>query len=161
MSRVFLKVKIKSLAEEARIIRHEEHRSKWRMHKDEETAITALEWGRVHSEDLRRELHLHRVCDVRQEARAAQLAYGYVRGRKYDELEQNPKWRRSEAAEPNWHRVRDLVWKYGDFSEKERSIKGRRDSLLFEIKAWKHDPATFIPAAAEPVNQPAQELVDA
>lgn len=62
----FLKVKIKSLAEESKIIRHEEKRS---------------------SNVLRNELHNHRTWDVRRESRAALLAYTYLRGRPLSQVE--------------------------------------------------------------------------
>lgn len=63
-----LRVKIKSLAEEARIIRMEEKRT--------------------HGV-LRDELHLHRVGIVRNEARHAHLAYGFIRGRAHEQMEKN------------------------------------------------------------------------
>lgn len=66
----FLKVKIKSLAEEARIIRLEERRAKAR--GDYETLTS---------------LYLHRTKDVRNEARATQLAYGFLKGRTRSEIE--------------------------------------------------------------------------
>jgi hypothetical protein len=88
MSKTYLKIKIKSLAAEARIIRHEE--KKW-----------------PGPSDVRLGLHSHRVNDVRSEARAAQLAYGYLRGRSYSAMEFNP------HAEPNWGRVAALISKYG------------------------------------------------
>jgi len=62
----FLKVKIKSLAEESRIIRNEERKS---------------------SIDLAGALHQHRTQDVRNETRAALLAYGYLRGRELKTIE--------------------------------------------------------------------------
>jgi len=84
--REMLRVKIKSLAEEARIIRREERRS---------------------NGPLRDELHIHRVIAVRSEARVAQLAYGFIRGRAYERLE--PK----ANTPPDWKRVRALCKKYG------------------------------------------------
>jgi len=82
----FLKVKIKSLAEEARIIRKEEKREANKYHK--------------------RELRDHRIGTVRDEARAAQLAYAFLRGKPYYTLEAKV------HSEPNWKRVKDLVVKY-------------------------------------------------
>jgi hypothetical protein len=61
-----LKVKIKSLAAEARIIRREEKQSTGR---------------------LRWELWQHRVEVVRREARLSQIAYGFLRGKRYDQIE--------------------------------------------------------------------------
>jgi len=62
MSVKFLKVKIKSLAAEARIIRLEERRA-----------------GK--SNTLREQLYRHRTVDVRREQRASLLAYAFLRGR--------------------------------------------------------------------------------
>ena len=84
--REMLKVKIKSLAEEARIIRREEHRT--------------------HGE-LRSELRNHRVIVVRREARVAHVAYGLIRGLAYERIEPGAR------TAPNWKRVRELCKKYG------------------------------------------------
>lgn len=68
--RLFLKVKIKSLAEEARIIRREERKS---------------------ANTLRNRLHEHRTHDVRRESRAALIAYGYLGGKSLFVIEQKAK----------------------------------------------------------------------
>lgn len=62
-----LKVKIKSLAAEARIIR-------------------AME-GKTSDNYCRNSLRLHRIEDVREEARHSQLAYAYLRKRPYSKAE--------------------------------------------------------------------------
>jgi hypothetical protein len=85
-----LKVKVKSLAEEARIIRLEESRAG----KDDV---------------LRSDLHHHRVVDVRKEQRSSLLAYGFLRGAEYAAIE--PK---ADTA-PEWPRVAKLVSKFGVF----------------------------------------------
>lgn len=64
--REMLRVKLKSLAEESRIIRKEERRT--------------------HGA-LRDELHLHRVGVVRYEARCTHIAYGLIRGRTLMQME--------------------------------------------------------------------------
>lgn len=86
--REMLKVKVKSLADEARIIRKEEKRT--------------------HGQ-LQAELHWHRISDVRSEARASYLAYGLVRGTPLDKIEK-PNIERSERL---WEKVRAMVKKYG------------------------------------------------
>lgn len=86
--REMLRVKVKSLAEEARMIRREELRS---------------------NGVLRDELHIHRVGIVRAESRTAGLAYGFVRGRKLEQME--PK----SFTQPNWKRIKELCKKYGAF----------------------------------------------
>lgn len=83
-----LKVKIKSLAAEARIIRLEEARSK-----------NPFERMRLSS---------HRTDDVRREARAAQLAYGFLRGREYNQIES------PNSSNVDWGRVQKLVEKFGE-----------------------------------------------
>lgn len=86
----YMRVKIKSLAAEAKIIRAAEIKSK--MMGDSPT-LTGL--------------HLHRVNDVRGEARSAQLAKVLICGRRYVEAEG---WSRST---PNWSRIAVIASKYG------------------------------------------------
>ena len=83
-----LKMKICSLAAEARIIRREE--TKWRG-----------------DSSVRSSLRKHRTGVVRREARASQLAYGFLRGRRYAQLE------KAESVRADWTRVASLVTKYG------------------------------------------------
>lgn len=84
--REMLRVKLKSLAAEAKIIRAEEQRT--------------------HTV-LRSELHDHRVKVVRSEARCTHLAYGFIRGRTLEQMEP------SSETEPDWDRVRKMLKKYG------------------------------------------------
>lgn len=100
--KAYLRVKIKSLAAEAQIIRREERREKDRTKP-----------GSVPS-DVFFGLRSHRVLDVRREARAASLAYGFLRGRDYKRIEA------SCHEPPNWKRVEDLVRKYGEDDMRER-----------------------------------------
>jgi hypothetical protein len=86
-----LRVKIKSLAEEARIIRSEEQR--------------------VRRGTLRDELRTHRVTVVRSESRSAHIAYGLIRGRTVERME-SPNTR----TPPDWKRIKGLVLKYGPSS---------------------------------------------
>lgn len=85
--RVYLKIKVTSLAAEARLIRAEERR--W-------PGQSVVRTG----------LHQHRVLDVRRESRSACLAYGFLRGRAYRVLEA------TSFTEPDWKRVQTLVEKY-------------------------------------------------
>ena len=87
--RVYLKIKIKSLAAEASIIRREEKR--W-------PGPSATRTG----------LHLHRVFEVRHEARAALLAYAFLRGRTYRAVE------KSAHESPDWKRIETIAIKYAD-----------------------------------------------
>lgn len=104
-----LKVKIKSLADESRIIRLEERKS-----------------GR--DEKLRCLLREHRVKDVRKEARASLLAYAYIKGKPFQSVEKLPKCR---IAEPDWERVRSLVEKFGGLPGFKKGCSRE------EILAWR------------------------
>jgi len=86
----YLKIKIMSLAAESRIIRREERR-----------------WPGPSF--TRAGLREHRIRDVRRESRAAGLAYGYLRGRHYRQLEAKCR----DDNHPDWDRVVSLVAKYG------------------------------------------------
>lgn len=83
-----LKVKIKSLAAEARIIRLEERRCG----KDDVARCC---------------LHEHRVGVVRNEQRLSLLAYAFIRGRSLSAIE--PK----SSTLPDWSRVAKMVEKFG------------------------------------------------
>lgn len=80
-----MRVKLRSLAEEARIIRNYERklRKRWRKEKAQEKAESLQEtYGK---------LHRHRVVALRREARAGYLAYGFLRGRPYNTIEERTK----------------------------------------------------------------------
>lgn len=102
-----LKVKIKSLSAEARIIRLEERRA------GEDT-------------DLRCRLHEHRVGAVRTEQRLSLLAYAFLRGKPLSAVE--PK----RAAEPDWQRVGQLVAKFGTVSPWAKDKAAQADAF----RAW-------------------------
>ena len=95
--RVYLKMKIMSLAAEARIIRREEKR--W-------PGPSSARFG----------LREHRINDVRKEARAALLAYGFLRGRALREIE------RTHERSPDWQRVAELVKKYGSPAQAKEQL---------------------------------------
>jgi hypothetical protein len=108
----FLKVKLKSLAEESRIIRNEEKRCGKRLSQIRAKVVAAAGQEReflAPTENLREELYLHRIHDVRDEARATHIAYGYLRGRHLEQMEKVPE------SIPNaiWQRAHKMVDKYG------------------------------------------------
>lgn len=84
--REMLRVKVKSLAEEARIIRREEKKSHGM---------------------IRAELYEHRIGIVRREARAACLALGLCKGRTIEQMEPTSK------SKPDYKRVYELMRRYG------------------------------------------------
>ena len=78
-----LRVKVKSLADEAKIIRQE-------MRK------VQIGW-------VKESLYLHRIGIVRTEARHSQLALSAVRGRPYQHAERKCK------SPPDWKKIQDMV----------------------------------------------------
>lgn len=108
---IYLKVKAKSLMEEARIIREEERKLKkipWEKRRNE----YKYSWG-SHFTDPINGLNLHRKWDVRNEARATHLARAFLKGKKYKQVE--PKCKdphmRDHYILP---RIVKMVQKYGD-----------------------------------------------
>jgi hypothetical protein len=95
-----LKIKLKSLAAEVRIIKNQERKYK------------GPNWGSSYQRSL---LQRHRLDVVRPEIRHTHLAYGYLRGRSLDQIESCAK------TEPDWERVYAMVKKYGSFQQRERS----------------------------------------
>lgn len=125
--RVCLKVKIKSLAEEAKIIRKEEKK--------------ARSWS------YKKMLQDHRKGIVREEARHTHLAYGFIRGKSYAKIEHC-----RFDNQPNWDKVTKMVNKYcchidypQDWSNMEAYRKyeasmdaaaALRSRRLAELKIW-------------------------
>lgn len=97
--RMYLKVKIKSLAEEARIIRSEER--KLRQRRIRKGKLTDKE------QFIYDGLRAHRQYDVRTEARATQLAYAFLNGKVYEDVEPHTN------STPRWDRVQKMVERYG------------------------------------------------
>lgn len=85
-----MKIKIKSLAAEAAIIRSEE---------------------RKHTGAQRASLHQHRTVDVRREARAALLAYAFLRNKPLHTIE------RPGSRQPNWAYTFRIAKKFGTTTE--------------------------------------------
>jgi len=111
-----LKVKIKSLAAEARIIRLEERRA-----------------GK--SNTLREQLYRHRTRDVRTEQRASLLAYAFLRGRPLAAVEPKRGPEHEWQAAARWKRVEELVKRFGTTSWVQTDKAAQADAFL----AWKAD----------------------
>lgn len=100
--RLFLKIKIMSLAEEARIIRRHERK------------LTGdIRWLSAHQkpvearQEARATIHGHRVLEVRGEARVAHLAYGFLRGTALEVIEAKG------SAKVDWKRVEKMAGRFG------------------------------------------------
>jgi len=113
----YLKVKVKSLAEEARIIRREECRLKSRPVPKRPAGWEGTLSG----------LHSHRTQNVREEARATHLAYGFLRGRSRSQIEGGA------LTEPSWDRVEAMVKRYGW----RRPPTAPHKNLIDELEHWK------------------------
>ena len=111
--REMLRVKLKSLAAEARFIRREELRTHGPM---------------------REALHRHRVDTLRYEARATHLAYGLIRGLTIEQMEPNhrpmacadsaiEKYNRKVAHEALIEKVNAMVRKYGPVAPAPQVLK--------------------------------------
>lgn len=115
----YLKIKIKSLAAESRIIRFEELRLKGRRRA---VADRQGDAGLVQGMGIELDgLYLHRVRDVRIEARAAQVAYAFLRCKPYASIE------RPGSAGLRTGRVADLISKYGYI---------KRDQAARQLDDW-------------------------
>lgn len=131
---VYLKVKIKSLTEEARIIKREESKALCgaRTRKQREMPFSE---GYTTYEGLRS----HRIDYVRPEARATVLAYNFLRGRTYQQTENNshlyemPTYGRKVM----WERVQKMVSKYGDKTQAQQEA----------LAAWIKSSETWLLAA--------------
>jgi hypothetical protein len=113
-----LKIKIKSLAAEARIIRAEEQKLKRRIKRSKKLRRILRKGGTLkgkpltpeRAEELGFEVHMlkvHRKSDVREEARHSLLAYGYMREIPYKQIEQ-----RCEDP-PNESKISQMVARFG------------------------------------------------
>ena len=160
MSKTYLKIKIKSLAAEARIIRSEERKfcvqkrpkqspASEGAHAPEEGAPDVVSQAaktsapaeghnsnaasrRSGDNPIRNGLYRHRVDVVRAEARSAQLAYGFIRGRTYAQLE------RSCVEPPNTSRILKLIVRYGTLPESV-PYREREAWAKAALKAWLED----------------------
>ena len=97
MSTIYLKVKVASLAAEARIIRKLANSIRRR---DNPTRLS---------------LHSHRKNEVRIAARSSQIAYGYLRGKTYASMEDNSRTDLDIAD------ILRMIEKYGEGSASDRS----------------------------------------
>lgn len=117
--KAFLRIKVTSLAAEAKLIRKDEnfYLAKARRRA---ASMEAKERAREIFVNLRQ----HRIYGVRREARVSCLAYGYLRGRAYKQLEAKC------YEQPDWAKVADIVRRFGDLNLKADQIKER-------IKLWR------------------------
>lgn len=106
--RLFLKIKLKNLVDEARMIQGHENRLKvfvqWNKDRPDVADIS-------HAETLIHQMAAHRRTDIRDETRATLLAYGFIRGRKYEQIER-PGYEPTHVVKKRIERVAKMVHKY-------------------------------------------------
>ena len=105
-----LKIKIHTLADEARHIRREEQKALKRARHGKAAEefhgnVCDYRVDYYAYEDLRE----HRTGPVRSHARSCQLAYGYLRGVPYKKIEQKHR----PDNDPDWREIEKLVRRFG------------------------------------------------
>ncbi len=135
-----LKIKVMSLAAEARIIRAEEKRLK----KANRRLIASGKTDQMTKEDrdaylgkrskVINDLHSHRIAVVRPAARHSLLAYGFLRGKKYCEIESKVRVSLCETEMTNGRNTIDIVINTPDWKEVGKNVS------KFD---WDHDTAKF------------------
>lgn len=134
--RELLKIKVKSLAAEAKIIRHEEKKigtvryvqvdgrivkgTEGREDKYRPSYVRRVRYG---LNPLAHEMWAHRTKHLREEARLTHIAYGLIRGKSLEKIEGNAKVALTSAQ---WDRIRAMVRKYGsaELQEKFKAMPG-------------------------------------
>ena len=148
-----LKIKIKTLQAEARIIRHEEQKLKSRSNEEKayRRAARLYAKGKLRKEPvlkgkpqkeetarkkrwLRMDIRGHRQGTVREEARVTHLAYGFMKGIPYKVMEQKC------HEYPDWVSVRSMVSRFGGKMSEN------------QLDAW---------ISGKPDREPAPKLVEA
>lgn len=159
-SLALFRIKIKLLAAEATALRKEETRSHWVFNRYDEDDDQKMwfDWKKRYPEHFRRELYLRRVNNVGVEQRASLLAYGFLRGRCYGEIEFDPRWLREnpDRRGPYWQRVAQLVLEYWP-QELFHRLPPSRDAALEMIAKWREGELNFAAEIAllpPPTEQP-------
>lgn len=104
----YLKIKIVSLAAEAQLIRKEER--KWDARRPHKAARTNIKRAHPKADEIFFGLKEHRIGIVRNEARWAQLAYAFLRGKSYKQVESGTE--AYHTARWNSNRIAELAFKY-------------------------------------------------
>lgn len=110
----FLRIKIKHLALEPELLKLEMRRVRARAHyKALSTAVQAGQNTAPYEDPwLAIELRNHRLMAIRPAARAAQLAYAFIKGKSYNDIEPTSKW------SPQLNPIAELLVKYGEHTDK-------------------------------------------
>ncbi len=107
----------------SRIVYHE-NKIKWLERQANKIhALPSFSYSNLtYNEQVREGLYLHRIFDVRKEARATNLAYGFLQGHEYNDIE------KISYSQPAWDRIETMILKYGE---------GDIETLIEKFKVWK------------------------
>lgn len=125
--KTYLKIKIKSLAAEAKIIKQEER--KWKevpFYNENVKSTHPLYFG----------LHQHRIEVVRKECRSAIIAYGYLRGRAYKQIENK------SHILPDYERIVTIIRHFSYNSFPDLHVPAKKQEAIEKIKTWTNAPLT-------------------
>lgn len=122
---IYLKIKLKHLGAEGRINNEEQRKLKdtWRMEKWKAKAAARAAYQATHQS-----VRKHKIDVVRPEARATNLAYGFLRGRPYAALEER------FYDVPNWERVAQIVLDFGKNHDNVRNLNKEQIKQL--LNEW-------------------------
>ncbi len=128
--KTYLKVKIKHLGAEARIIKAE--KEKWLRKAAKGRANVAKRQGNPPNtpSNMANALHEHRVNCVRKECRDSHLAYGFLRGMRYEQVEAR------RYTDPDWINVFAIIQRF------YKAIYGINMPLEDRFKEWKDSAPT-------------------
>ncbi len=128
---VHLKIKIKHLSSESRIIRHEEQKSL--THARNAKASGNVDFFNNHRSTFN-SLRRHRVGPVRRYARLNNLAYGFLRSTPYQDMEHKV---RDYERWPNFLEIGKLAKRF-----KAKGMTPNEFDQLF--RAWKHSAEIYL-----------------
>jgi hypothetical protein len=162
--RVYLKIKLKSLGEESRIIRHEERKRKvpgryvMTANRENEESKVIARGARANLRQMRskrrgrdwypksvaelHQLQLHRRNVVSREARLTHIAYAYIRGR---DLVKTDSCKGLLTAD--WERIGTMIKKYGSGKDMKEFHNWMVAAYPDRFMILASDPQTAVVAA--------------
>ena len=123
-----LKIKLKALGAESRIIRHEELKRRGK------------NWAMKGTQ-----FYFHRVGQLRKTIRENHLAYGFLKGRTYRQLEQHPK------TSPNWNNVLKHIERFSVSSsvQRESFVKWNSEVEPFKVPHVHKSKQLYVPPTGQ------------
>lgn len=123
----YLKIKCVSLAAESKLIRNDENK-RIRFAANARRSVHNIDYANYH-DAVRAGLYHHRKTVVRPECRSAHLAYCFLKGYKYEQIE------RTCYEAPDFYRIRRLIESYG---YDQAAVASAEDFDLWKNEAIHH-----------------------